>query len=446
LCQVTFLSRFVLGKLGAFPVPHANPAWLPALPMPSLHGFLHCPCQHCVASCIAHANTAWLHALPMPTLRGFLARPLRCTNLQELEVDWQDDDHNPSSLQFEGAGRAPDEQRASMQRQLAALRSSTDFLAPTSWPACSCLTSYALQGIVHQAEDELLSAAIRTPSLASLNVRMDNASACTSLRGLSCLQRLATLALSSGDNGHPGALDDQIMASIGQLSSLQDVEIDVELFAQVGSNAGAVIPTSWSALSSLTCVFPRHGCGPDVRLAGAQLSRLVAVEDLVLEEVTVVGAMSCLAALTCLTSLVGPEEFTAPDGDAAGGDAGSSGGLAAPQQWRDGLQRLHWREYSRGSIDMLPQLTSLVYLHLEDACITPQLCRCESQGPLPERPSTTIKRSKLRWGSKDVPNATVEHWRTAHSPLRCAHLSPPLAAIHALVRAYHPRILCRSER
>jgi hypothetical protein len=306
-------------------------------------------------------------------------------------VDWQNNDEISSSLQFQGAGSTPLERCASMQRQLAALCTSTAFLAPESWPACSCLTSFTSDGLLYQEDVSFLRAATHTPSLAALNACIWTADACTALLGLSCLQHLTSLALSISDDSPPGALDDDVMAAIGQLSSLKQLQMNLELFDQVDSNEGAVVPASWSGLSCLTNVSLEHGYGSGVvRLAAAELSRLAAVEDLALEPIfrhhgrlVAVGGVASLFALTRLTSLAVPCEFAAPDGDGGGEEAGGSRGLEAPQQWRDGLQYLTWREHSRGSLAMLTQLTSLVFLRMADACISPQLCRCEPQCLLP---------------------------------------------------------------
>jgi hypothetical protein len=297
-------------------------------------------------------------------------------------VQWNDATGCSSDVQFEGEGSTPLERRASMQRQLAALCSSTDFLAPDSWPTCSCLTSCTL----HVATDAVFfRAATRTPSLAHLDICVNDASACTPLGDLSSLQRLSTLIMTSSYNSIPGTLNGEVLAAVGQLGSLRQLNIDLDLLDESDEDdeddegdaegrEGFAIPASWSALSSLTEVVFLVGAGCGLRLAAPQLSRLSSVEDLALDNAVVVGGVSSLFALTRMTSLVGPAEFE----DGIGGEAGSSGALQAPQRWRDGLQRLTWRDYSKGSIAMLAQLTCLTFLHLKDACVSPELCRCES--------------------------------------------------------------------
>jgi hypothetical protein len=172
-------------------------------------------------------------------------------------------------------------------------------------------------------------------------------------------------------------LDDEMEASIAQLSGLQQLHLDIELLAVNGQAAGAAIPASWSSLASLTTVDLRPSFGDTPRhLLLPPFARLVAVKDLRLNGAACVGGITSLFALTCLTRLEAAVTFDAGDEDAAdGGQAGSSRRLVAPQQWRDGLQRLTWSDGSAGSIAMLPQLTSLTFLNLVSFWVSPQLCR-----------------------------------------------------------------------
>jgi hypothetical protein len=338
-------------------------------------------------------------------------------------VNWQDA-HECSShtrLQFKGAGSTPQEQLASMQRQLSAMCSSTGFLAPESWPASSCLTSYTYaEGLDRDDGDDVyMQAAARTPSLAHLEVDGGSTSNGWLLGGLSILQRLTSITLSSGLPC--GTLDEELIEGVGQLGSLQRLHIDLHLLdageedegdeegeGNEGSRQGFVIPESWSALSSLTKVSLSPSCehrnweDGEPCLLAAQLSRLVAVEDLRLSNNLyfcrggmAVGAVSSLFALTRLTSLVGPFKFSTQDDDVARGEAASRG-LDVPKQWRDRLQRLEWR-YSTGTVTMLPQLTSLTSLKLEDVCISPQLCRCELQGSPSAAPCSAARYWSDSW-------------------------------------------------
>jgi hypothetical protein len=141
-------------------------------------------CDSPQATCAA-AFSNFLHAMP----------PRRCSSLQELEVVWQEDtdgDHR-NRLEFKGTGCTPAEQRASMQRQLAALCSSTAFMAPDSWPPCSCLAALTVHRASIQAQEVFLTAGTRTPSLVHLEVQMDDDSTTAPLRSLSDLQRLTHL-------------------------------------------------------------------------------------------------------------------------------------------------------------------------------------------------------------------------------------------------------------
>jgi hypothetical protein len=143
-------------------------------------------CKRCVPAAFSNR----VHAMP----------PRRCSSLQELEVAWLEDtnDDRRNSLAFKGTGRTAQEQRASMQRQLAALCSSTTFMAPDSWPSCSCLTSLAVQRASFEDHQEFVVAATRTPSLVHLEVHVEDDSAPSPLRRLSDLQRLTHLKY-----GHP---------------------------------------------------------------------------------------------------------------------------------------------------------------------------------------------------------------------------------------------------
>jgi hypothetical protein len=321
-------------------------------------------------------------------LIDFLPALCRCTSLQELRVRWTDATGCASDLQFQGAGSTALERRASMQRQLAALSSSTDFLAPESWPTHRCLASCTLHRLVVDTTDAYFRAATRTPSLSRLDISVDDANPCAPLRDLSNLQRVTSLVLATT---YARPLGGPVLEAIGQLRSLRQLLIDLEVLCGTNTHTSFAIPASWSALSSLTRLHLDSNRRQGGRLAAAPLSALPAVEHLVLHGAAVVGGVASLFPLTCLTSLVGAFEFAAPDGDDAGGEAGGSGALQAPQHWRDGLRHLEWRDYSRGSLSMLPQLTSLTFLCLGDACISPQLCRCEPQ-PTPHAHPGAVSR------------------------------------------------------
>jgi hypothetical protein len=90
-----------------------------------------------------------------------------------------------------------------------------------------------------------------------------------------------------------------------------------------------------------------------------------------------VGQVESLFALTRLTKLDGPYVFIDLDGEGSDAEGGSSSSraLGVPQQWRDGMQHLHWSDY-RSSSAMLSQLTNLTFLQLYDVVVTPDLCRC----------------------------------------------------------------------
>jgi hypothetical protein len=160
--------------------------------------------------------------------------------LEELDVDWRDSRLDDRFLSFKGEGSTPPERRASMQRQLEALCSSTAFMAPDSWPACNCLVSFSMREFDDLNGDSYLAAATRTPSLACLDIgtrRMDFAA-------------IGDQDLTSEDLD-PGPLEPEVLAAIGQLSSLQQLHIYNKLLPYDDSG-NSIIPASWSGLSSLT--------------------------------------------------------------------------------------------------------------------------------------------------------------------------------------------------
>jgi hypothetical protein len=171
-------------------------------------------------------------------------------------------------------------------------------------------------------------------------------------------------------------LDDAIEDSIAQLRGLQQLHLDLDLLDEKGDAGAAAIPSSWSSLTSLTHVhFNVTLTDAGRQLLLAPLANLVAVRHLSMACAVCHGDVSSLFALTCLTRLDADVELVAEEDGVDGGEAGSSRGLEVPQQWRYGLQRLSWSDYSAGSLAMLPQLTSLTYLSLSSVCISPQLCR-----------------------------------------------------------------------
>jgi hypothetical protein len=286
--------------------------------------------------------------------------PLRCINLQELDVNWQDDAGRECFLCFKGEGSTPPEQRASMERQLEALWSSTAFMAPESWPACSCLVSFTVRQFKDLHRDTCFKAAVRTPSLACLDI------------GEAKRQKFSSHA------DDPGALGDDDLAAIGQLRNLRQLHIGIMQLPRETGFAQALTPSSWSALSSLTWVEVTKCEGREISVP--HLSNLVAVERLGMHEAVSASSVESLFALTRLTRLDGPNQCSRLDSERFDAEAGSSSSsssswvLEVPQPWRDGLQHLHWND-DRSGIAMVPQLTSLTFLELYDVVVTPDLCR-----------------------------------------------------------------------
>jgi hypothetical protein len=272
----------------------------------------------------------------------------RCTNLQQLTVTWSDGKVLAAHLQpcwvsFQGQGSTHGERQNSMQQQLAAMRSSTQLLAPASWPACGVLTSCRLSVdcIPPEVHALYMGAAAHTTSLASLDVCAQHVGSFTTLDALGSLQHLTQLQLCTKGAPDDDACED-VLAAIGQLTKLQRLKLDDSLFGTTGEGGGASIPGSWSALQALQ-----------------QLELWYGTVDL-----------PTLFHLTGLTSLEGTAVSEVED--AAPSDSGST---EAPQQWRDGLRHLSWGSCGRSSLPFLRQLTSLTSLHLKEVCVSPELVR-----------------------------------------------------------------------
>jgi hypothetical protein len=262
----------------------------------------------------------------------------RCTNLQELEVLWGEG----CQVKFQGQGRTNAEQRSSMQRQLAALCNSTQFLEPTSWPASNVLTCCQLPNIA-ETQPLYVEAAAQTTTLVSLDVCMDHVSSFTLLDTLSSLQHLTQLDLRTEDTGDAAPCS-AVLEAIGQLSKLRHLRLDESLFGcdDESEDISASIPRSWSALQGLQHLELWYG-----RVS-----------------------MPSLFHLTGLTSLEGTAVREADDLPPTG-----SATTTVPQQWRDGLQHLNWSSCSRSSLPFLSQLTSLTSLQVTGVYVDPELCR-----------------------------------------------------------------------
>jgi hypothetical protein len=298
-------------------------------------------------ACMGLICTFHLHVLCQLSARE---RPLspsflrRCTHAQDVAVTWRDghdvvDNHQGCHVKFQGQGSTTEERRSSMQRQLAALCSCTQFLAPSSWPACNVLTCCRLSA--EFIDPHLyMEAASHTTSLVSLDVCGEDVSSFTSLH-LGSLSNLTQLELSTQEVGEEAPCT-SVLEAIGRLSKLQQLRLDDSLFGHTEHDVGASIPASWSGLQSLQQLEMWYG----------------RVE------------LPSLFHLTGLTSLEGTAlseaEHLPPR---------RSGSTAVPRQWRDGLRHLSWGSCGRSSLPFLSQLTSLTSLDLKEVCVSPELCR-----------------------------------------------------------------------
>ena len=272
-----------------------------------------------------------------------------------------------SHVQFRGSGATPEERCACMQQQLAALCSSATFLAPSSWSACQCVTSVKIWELKGDAAAAYLSAATHTGSLTSLHASLDYGSSLAALSNLSSLRHLTSLQL--GIEDYTGTPADWVAGAIAQLSNLQRLTVNMHTFSDSNDAAGASVPVSWTALTSLTTVA-LHG----PFMASQPLSRLVAVQHLSLHGLVCGGGS--LASLFALTALDQLEVRNVHD-NVVDEEDGSDQRLEVPRQYTGRLQCLRWMEYSESStVVMLPLLTRLTSLTLICPRVTPQLCRC----------------------------------------------------------------------
>jgi hypothetical protein len=305
----------------------------------------------------------------------------RCTCLQTARIEVSFTHY----FQFEGQGTTPALRRGHLQRQIALLGSSCDLLAPSSWPACGCLTALAVSSTPH------LLAAMQTTSLRDLHVlALKDASTLANLRGISNLRSITSLTLSSSGHELPAtALPAPFLSSAAALTNLSHLSVAVNA-AGPSEHCWTDFPPTFTQLTALSSVTLGT---VDVDLQ--QLTTLQAVRELQLEEAIVTaGNLSSLFPLTRLTNLTGPSQEYAQEYS----PAGDVQEVHLPAAWRDGLVRLRWSCKDAYCVPtaLATQLSSLVQLHLEDANVTQQLCRrCPLAPPL-RRPSEGLPPTAYR--------------------------------------------------
>jgi hypothetical protein len=289
----------------------------------------------------------------------------RCTSLQGLGVRTL----CGHTFVFEGKGCTPAEQCSSMQQQITAMRGSSEFLAPSTWPACSCTTVVDIDCAAAPFDEGLgetiVDSALRCPSLVDLAVAIGApypAEGIARLQQLSCLTNLTLLRLDVSQR----STDEQqlLCTAVGKMSSLRRLKIT----GKDGPAQGVRLPLA--QLCHLTCLDITSAGSTEQRLPvnlGA-LAGAPALQHLFVAGCTGVGPLSSLFALTSLTYLGGPVMGPpAADGDAA---------ATAPAAWTQRLQGLSWHCTAEGSWPpVVQQLTSLTRLYLRDACVSPDLCR-----------------------------------------------------------------------
>jgi hypothetical protein len=268
-------------------------------------------------------------------------------------------------LHFKGQGSTPAERTAHMQRQLASLCTDGPFLAPLSWPACSCLTALATTRPHH------LAAAMQTTSLVDLEAIMTDAAILSPLTAISRLNRnLAHFTIIGIDDT---VLEDTppaaVLHSMAALTNLRTLTIN----SRLEEHSWADFPPSFSRLSSLTRVYLDVG-----GLHLHHLAPLRAAQCVQLWRASILsGSLSDLFALSRLTSLHGhwagsPLALDFTEAQQGGG----AGGVAPPPAWRVGLQELSWScRDPCCTLPLLAQLSSLVVLRLNSVRVTQEACR-----------------------------------------------------------------------
>jgi hypothetical protein len=289
--------------------------------------------------------------------------PCRCTSLQALEVHAKA--HH--AFKFQGQGSTIAERRKSMQQQLAAMCSSSDFLAPASWPASRCLTTLTIdtqrtpfdQGLA----SAIVPAALQTLSLVDLDLKIgvaypaDDFSSFQHLSTLTALTHLRLLARSRGP-------EDQklLLTAVARTASLRRLSVSCG-----GSRSDAIARLPLSQLARLTHL---HLEGKGLRVDMHYLSGAPRLQHLSMTECTGVGCLTSLFPLTSLTSLEGPPMLdpSADDGGVAAAEA--------PAAWRQGLVSLRWpAAWYKDTPRVVPQLTALTQLNMTDVCVSPDFCR-----------------------------------------------------------------------
>jgi hypothetical protein len=308
----------------------------------------------------------------------------RCTSLTTLEVQ----EIRAFKVAFQGRGQTAAEQRSSLQQQIEAILSgsSTSAMAPSSWPACQCLTAFELGYRYRCAQPlplQMLDAALHTASLMDLQVEIDTASAAAaaaaleSLHQFSTLTKLTQLCLHLQPAQSPQQWQ-QLLTAAAQLPNLQRLTV---AGTQQGAASQLAPAGSCLDLDRLSRLAHLEVLVDGLQLNLQHLSGACALSSLRMtaqpmfdhDKWPMIGSMGvgCLASLfplTALTSLDGPLTL-----EPALGHASST---EAPEGWRRGLLSLRWPAASDWGVPaVVAQLTSLTRLAMKDACVSPEFCR-----------------------------------------------------------------------
>jgi hypothetical protein len=298
----------------------------------------------------------------------------RCTSLQQLRCDVEfgiNSRRSATSYMFKGQGITSAERCASMQRQLALLLPSTGFLAPSSWPSSSCLTSLTVDG--DQQCTAELAAAMATTTLEHLDLHQVSADNLPILENISNLSRLTRLGIRAAEPDI--AAPASIAEAIATLTALRHLTIGAQGIATpLPDEVEGSVPRSWTQLQQLSSLT-----FASCRVALQPLAALQQLVELNVNEFCAArGSLCALFPLTRLTSLDCPEDLVTgiEDEEAEGG--GQQLVVAMPAAWRQHLRHLKWSCLdSRLLPSAATQLTALDTLELAAVSVTPQLCRCE---------------------------------------------------------------------
>jgi hypothetical protein len=292
----------------------------------------------------------------------------RCTNLVTLDIKMHDAACNTTMFAgFMGQGTNHQTEALSMKHQLAAFQlHPATFLDPASWPLHACLTSFTHRLVDDNPYAAHLQNALRTPSLRHLSL-LRNTLPPSIASEIATLTQLTHLAFSS-ETPNP---TDPLVSSLASLSLLRHLHINKLSSGTLADlePTQVIIPPSCRHLTLLTALHVSGGTIAVVRLP--QLCILPSLEDMRVD-VIAEGSLADLRPLSHLSKLTFKHTIVVPEGARDPEEDGPPG-----------LHELALRGPWPPLATMLPRMTSLRVLALENFTVTPNLCRWVPQPSTP---------------------------------------------------------------